>query len=68
MSQVVFGTEAPGSGTSDLNVETNKPSDDLIPVLEGFDFLTNDDRRKILHDNAMRVFPLLAGTAALAAK
>ena len=68
VSQVVFGTEAPGSGTSDLNVETNKPSDDLIPVLERFDFLTNDDRRKILHDNAMRVFPLLAGTAALAAK
>jgi predicted TIM-barrel fold metal-dependent hydrolase len=68
VNQMIFGTEAPGSGTSDLNVETNKPSDDLIPVFEHFDFLTNDDRRKILHDNAMRVFPLLAGTAALKGK
>lgn len=68
VDQVIFGTEAPGSGTGDLNVQTNRPSDDLIPVFEGFDFLTNDDRRKILHDNAIRVFPLLTSTPALAGK
>jgi predicted TIM-barrel fold metal-dependent hydrolase len=68
VNQVIFGTEAPGSGTSDLNVETNRPSDDLIPVFEHFDFLTNEDRRKILHDNAIRVFPRLTSTAALAGK
>lgn len=68
VNQVIFGTEAPGSGTSDLNVETNRPSDDLIPVFEHFDFLTNEDRRKILHDNAIRVFPRLTSTAALKGK
>jgi predicted TIM-barrel fold metal-dependent hydrolase len=57
-----------GSGTSDLNVETNRPSDDLIQVLEHFDFLTNEDRRKILHDNAIRVFPRLTSIAALAGR
>jgi predicted TIM-barrel fold metal-dependent hydrolase len=68
VDQMVFGTEAPGSGTAILNPLTKRPSDDLIPVLESFDFLTNDDRRKILHDNLLRVFPLLAKTPALSGR
>lgn len=68
VDRVCFGTEAPGSGTAVLNPYTNKASDDLIPVFEGFDFLTNEDRKKILHDNAMRIFPLLAKSAALAGR
>lgn len=68
VDQMVFGTEAPGSGTAILNPLTNRPSDDLIPVLETFEFLTNDDRRKILHDNLLRVFPLLLDTPALAGR
>jgi predicted TIM-barrel fold metal-dependent hydrolase len=68
VDQMVFGTEAPGSGTAILNPLTKRPSDDLIPVLETFDFLTNEDRRKILHDNLLRVFPLLGASRALAGR
>lgn len=60
VDQMVFGSEAPGSGTSVKNPETDRPSDDLVPVLERMSFLTADDRRKILHDNVLRVFPRLA--------
>ena len=56
---MVFGTEAPGSGTSVMNPETGKPSDDLIPVIESMDFLSDEDKRKILRDNAIKLFPRL---------
>ena len=57
--RMLFGTEAPGSGTSTLNPATNRPSDDLVPVIELMDFLTTEDKVKILRENAIRVFPLL---------
>jgi predicted TIM-barrel fold metal-dependent hydrolase len=59
VDRIVFGTEAPGSGTSVLNPETGKPSDDLIPVIESMDFLTAEDKRKILRENAIQLFPRL---------
>ncbi len=60
VGQMVFGSEAPGSGTSTKNPQTGRPSDDLVPVIAGLGFLTAGDRRKILHDNVLRVFPRLA--------
>lgn len=63
---VIFGTEVPGSGTGALNVETGRPSDDLLPVLERFAFLTDDELKQILHDNLLSIFPLAAKTSALA--
>lgn len=66
VARMVFGTEAPGSGTAILNPETGRPSDDLVAVLERFDFLSVEDRIAILHDNPLAVFPLLSRTAALA--
>lgn len=62
---VIFGTEVPGSGTGALNVQTGRPSDDLLPVLESFAFLSDDDLRKILHDNFVNVFARAAKTRAL---
>ena len=59
VGRMVFGTEAPGTGSGPINPDTGKPSDDLIPVLEAMDFLTDADRVKIVHDNPKRVFPLL---------
>jgi predicted TIM-barrel fold metal-dependent hydrolase len=58
VSQMMFGTEAPGSGTGVLNPNTGKPSDDLVPVINSFDFLTDADRTSIYHDRAIEVFPL----------
>jgi predicted TIM-barrel fold metal-dependent hydrolase len=60
VDQMVFGSEAPGSGTSTKNPDTGRPSDDLVPVIERMTFLTADERRRVLHDNVLRVFPLLA--------
>ena len=56
--QMMFGTEAPGSGTGVLNPDTGKPSDDLVPIIEGFDFLTDADKQKIFRDTALEVYPL----------
>jgi len=59
VDRMVFGTEAPGSGTAILNPETGKPSDDLIPVIESMEFLSDEDKKKILRDNAIQLFPRL---------
>ncbi len=58
-AQMLFGSEAPGSGTAQLNPETGKPADDLVPVIDSFEFLSADDKRNIFAENARRVFPLL---------
>jgi predicted TIM-barrel fold metal-dependent hydrolase len=64
--RMVFGTEAPGSGTAIRNPDTGKASDDVLAVIDGFDFLTERDKIVMVHDNPLRVFPLLKGKAGLA--
>lgn len=61
VAQMCFGTESPGSGTGVLNPDTGRPSDDLIPVLDAMEFLTDADKRNLVRDNALRVFPLYTG-------
>lgn len=65
-ARMVFGTEAPGSGTAILNPETGKPSDDVVAIIDRFDFLSDADKKAMFHDNPLRVFPLLKGKAGLA--
>jgi predicted TIM-barrel fold metal-dependent hydrolase len=57
--RMVFGTEAPGSGRA-VRPETGRTSDDLVPVIGGFDFLTEQDKIEILNSNPARVVPALA--------
>lgn len=64
IKQMVFGTEAPGSGGA-VRPETGRTSDDLVPVLDSFDFLTDEDRKAILHDNPLRVVPGFARSGAI---
>lgn len=59
VDQVCFGVEAPGSGKA-IRPETGRTADDLIPVLESFEWLSREDLRKILHDNPAKVCPALA--------
>jgi predicted TIM-barrel fold metal-dependent hydrolase len=59
VDRMLFGTEVPGGGTVATNPWTGKVADDLIPVLEQMDFLSDDDRLKILNGNARRLFPRL---------
>jgi predicted TIM-barrel fold metal-dependent hydrolase len=58
VSQMMFGTEAPGSGTGVLNPATGNPSDDLVPVIDGFDFLSEADKKSIFREKALEIFPL----------
>ena len=59
-----FGTEAPGSGgavrqESDhpSKVNVGKTSDDLLPIIDSLDFLSEEDKVKIINTNPARVFP-----------
>ena len=64
VARMVFGTEVPGSGSDMLNPLTGKMADDVLALIDGFDFLDRDDKLAIVHDNPLRVFPLLAGKLA----
>ena len=58
-ARMLFGTEAPGAGTHLINPQTNAPADNLVRVIDGFDFLSDDDKLAIFHHNARRAFPRL---------
>jgi predicted TIM-barrel fold metal-dependent hydrolase len=57
--RLLFGTEAPGSGRA-VRPETGRTSDDLVPIIGAFDFITEDDKIKIFNENPARVVPALA--------
>jgi predicted TIM-barrel fold metal-dependent hydrolase len=65
VSQMCFGTEAPGSGRA-VRPETGRTCDDLVPVIDSFDFLSEQDKITIFHENPARVVPGLAKHAASA--
>jgi 4-oxalmesaconate hydratase len=57
----MFGTEKPGSGSA-VNPDTGRSFDDLRPVIEDMQFLSDDDRLAIFESNARTVFPRLKTT------
>ncbi len=56
VSQTCFGTEVPGSGAA-VRPETGRPGDDLVPIISGFSFLSEDDKLAIFNKNPLRLFP-----------
>jgi predicted TIM-barrel fold metal-dependent hydrolase len=58
-AQMVFGSEVPGSGSAQQNPFTGKPSDDVVATINQFDFLTDEQRMDIYHNNPRKVFPLM---------
>ena len=58
--RMCFGSEVPGSGGA-LREDTGRPADDLVPIIGGFDFLSEDEKNTIFHDNPARLFPGLPG-------
>ena len=56
VERMVFGTESPGAGSNTTNPATNRPSDDLVTVISGFDFLSAADKRALFHDNPLKLF------------
>jgi predicted TIM-barrel fold metal-dependent hydrolase len=67
VARMVFGTEVPGSGSDMFNPVINAPADDVLAIIDSFDFLTTDDKLQIVHHNALKMFPLLHKAKALAA-
>lgn len=56
----LFGTEKPGSGSA-VNPDTNRDFDDLKPVIEEIEWLSDDDRQLIFEGNARRLYQGLPG-------
>ena len=44
VARMVFGTEVPGSGSDMLNPLTGKMADDVLALIDGFDFLTEAEK------------------------
>ena len=42
-----------------MRPDNGKASDDLVPVIDGFDFLSHEDKVKIFNTNVKRVFERL---------
>ncbi len=59
VDRMLFGTEAPGSGRA-IRPETGRTSDDLVPVIGSFGFLSEEDKVKIFNTNPAKVIPALA--------
>jgi 4-oxalmesaconate hydratase len=53
----LFGTELPGTG-SVVDPATGRALDDLKPVIEAIDSLSEDDRRRIFDENARKLYRL----------
>ena len=58
VDQMLFGTEAPGSGGA-KRPDTGRPSDDVVPVIDSLPILSYEDKVKIFNTNPKKVFPLL---------
>lgn len=56
--QMLFGTEAPGAGTAFINPATDRPADDVIPLIEALGILSESDLRAVFSGNVQRVFPI----------
>ncbi|HBI03259.1 MAG TPA: amidohydrolase [Paenibacillaceae bacterium] len=54
---LLFGTENPGTG-SVFNPETGRTYDDLKPVIDQIEFLTEEDRKKVYEENAKKLYRL----------
>ncbi len=51
----LFGTERPGSG-SGVDPKTNRPYDDLKPVIESIAWLSDAEKKMIFEENAKKFF------------
>ena len=53
----LFGAECPGVGST-IDPKTGRTRDDIRPLIEGFDWLSEADKRAIFEGNARKVFCL----------
>ena len=70
VSQMAFGTEAPGSGTA-IRPGTEVSADDMVPMIGGHEtlsFLSEQDKQDIFYNTPAKLAPGLADGAATNAK
>jgi predicted TIM-barrel fold metal-dependent hydrolase len=65
VDRMVFGTEVPGSASDLWNPEIDAAADDVLAIIDSFDFLTAQEKLQIVHHNPLRMFPLLNNVPAL---
>jgi 4-oxalmesaconate hydratase len=53
----LFGAECPGVGST-VDPETGRTRDDITPFIQGFDWLTDSEKKAIFEGNAKQVFGL----------
>ena len=53
----LFGAECPGVGST-VDPETGRTRDDIAPFIQGFDWLSDAEKKDIFSGNAQRVFGL----------
>lgn len=58
----LFGAECPGVGSAE-DPETGKTLDDIAPYIQGFDWLSDEEKTGILSQNAIKLFKLEIGKA-----
>ncbi len=56
----LFGAECPGVGST-VDPSTGRTRDDIRPLIEGFDWLSDAEKRMIFESNARQVFRLPIG-------
>lgn len=61
VARILFGTEAPGAGSHAKRppadpVAPGRPADDLVPVIGGLRFLSEDDKIAIFNGNPLRIY------------
>jgi predicted TIM-barrel fold metal-dependent hydrolase len=66
--RMVFGTEVPGSGSDVKNPLTGVGSDNVLALLDSFEFLSAEAMIDIVHHNPLRVFPRIDRTKLRAAQ
>jgi predicted TIM-barrel fold metal-dependent hydrolase len=62
VDRVLYGAECPGVGSA-INPDTGLTFDNIVPLIRGFDWLSAEDKHKILEHNARRLFGLGGGAA-----
>jgi predicted TIM-barrel fold metal-dependent hydrolase len=57
--RMAFGTEVPGTSSDVFNPDIKRPVDDVLALLQSFDFLDEKDIVNLTHHNPLRMFPRL---------
>jgi predicted TIM-barrel fold metal-dependent hydrolase len=57
VDRVLYGAECPGVGSS-INPDTGLTFDNIVPLIQGFEWLADADKTRILEQNARELFKL----------